>query len=248
MVLLTGDVLSVSKSIASALNFDMVRSELSPDGKLSAIRYLKQGLGDRATLAYVGDGINDAALFDEAHVGVSLDTLRHDDGTDKADVAVMSGEIRRLPALLRIAVAAWKAVLQNIVLCCAVKALLLILALCGAAPIAICAAADALCVVLTELTLVPDIGAITAGFITEWFSKPQSLHQIRLLRDAGVDFSSHEEKKDDRFAGMTFVLTGALQQFTRDEASALIESFGGKASSSVSKKTSYVADGEARLA
>lgn len=151
MVLLTGDVLSVSKSIASALNFDMVRSELSPDGKLSAIRYLKQGLGDRATLAYVGDGINDAALFDEAHVGVSLDTLRHDDGTDKADVAVMSGEIRRLPALLRIAVAAWKAVLQNIVLCCAVKALLLILALCGAAPIAICAAADALCVVLTAL-------------------------------------------------------------------------------------------------
>ncbi len=95
-----------------------------------------------------------------------------------------------------------------------------------------------------ELTLVPDIGAITAGFITEWFSKPQSLHQIRLLRDAGVDFSSHEEKKDDRFAGMTFVLTGALQQFTRDEASALIESFGGKASSSVSKKTSYVVAGE----
>ena len=95
-----------------------------------------------------------------------------------------------------------------------------------------------------ELTLVPDIGAITAGFITEWFSKPQSLHQIRLLRDAGVDFSSHEEKKDDRFAGMTFVLTGALQQFTRDEASALIESFGGKACSSVSKKTSYVVAGE----
>ena len=95
-----------------------------------------------------------------------------------------------------------------------------------------------------ELTRVPDIGAITAGFITEWFSKPQSQHQIRLLREAGVDFSSHEEKKDDRFAGMTFVLTGALERFTRDEASALIESFGGKASSSVSKKTSYVVAGE----
>lgn len=95
-----------------------------------------------------------------------------------------------------------------------------------------------------ELTLVPDIGAITANFITEWFSKPQSQHQIRLLREAGVDFSSHEEKKDDRFAGMTFVLTGALQNFTRDEASALIESYGGKASGSVSKKTSYVVAGE----
>ena len=95
-----------------------------------------------------------------------------------------------------------------------------------------------------ELTRVPDIGAITAGFITEWFSMPQSQHQIRLLREAGVDFASHEEKKDDRFVGLTFVLTGALERFTRDEASALIESFGGKASSSVSKKTSYVVAGE----
>ena len=95
-----------------------------------------------------------------------------------------------------------------------------------------------------ELTRVPDIGAITAGFITEWFSMPQSQHQIRLLREAGVDFASHEEKKDDRFAGLTFVLTGTLERFTRDDASALIESFGGKASSSVSKKTSYVVAGE----
>ena len=95
-----------------------------------------------------------------------------------------------------------------------------------------------------ELTRLPDIGAITAGFLTEWFQKPQSQHQIRLLREAGVDFSSHEEKKDDRFANLTFVLTGALQKFTRDEASALIESFGGKTSSSVSKKTSYVVAGE----
>ena len=59
-----------------------------------------------------------------------------------------------------------------------------------------------------------------------------------------MDFKSHEEKKDDRVAGMTFVLTGALSKFTRDEASAIIESYGGKASGSVSKKTSYVVAGE----
>ena len=59
-----------------------------------------------------------------------------------------------------------------------------------------------------------------------------------------MDFTSHEEKKDSRFAGLTFVLTGSLQRFTRDEASEIIESFGGKASSSVSKKTSYVVAGE----
>ncbi len=95
-----------------------------------------------------------------------------------------------------------------------------------------------------ELTLVPDIGGITADFIVNWFANPQSLDLIEKLRNAGVDFSSREEKKDDRFAGKTFVLTGALSRFTRDEASAIIESFGGKASGSVSKKTSYLVAGE----
>ena len=95
-----------------------------------------------------------------------------------------------------------------------------------------------------ELTAIPDIGGITAGFITEWFSLPQSMHLIGRLRAAGVDFTSHEDKKDDRFAGQTFVLTGTLSKYTRDEASAIIESFGGKASGSVSKKTSYVLAGE----
>ena len=59
-----------------------------------------------------------------------------------------------------------------------------------------------------------------------------------------MDFTSHEEKLDDRFAGLTFVLTGTLSRYTRDEASAIIERFGGKASGSVSKKTSYVLAGE----
>lgn len=95
-----------------------------------------------------------------------------------------------------------------------------------------------------ELTAIPDIGGITAGFITEWFLLPQSMHLIGRLRAAGVDFTSHEEKKDDRFAGQTFVLTGTLSKYTRDEASAIIESYGGKASGSVSKKTSFVLAGE----
>ena len=68
-----------------------------------------------------------------------------------------------------------------------------------------------------ELTQIPDIGEITAGFITEWFSLAQSKHQIERLRQAGVSFQSREERKDNRFAGLTFVLTGSLQQYTRDE-------------------------------
>ena len=151
MVMLTGDVISVSKNIAAALNFDMVRSELSPEGKLSALHFLMQGLGERGTLAYVGDGIHDAPLFDAAQVGIAMDALRFDDGVDKADVCVMSGEIRRLPQLQHIVATAWHAVRQNIILCYAVKALLLILAAFDAVPVSIAAASDALVTVLTAL-------------------------------------------------------------------------------------------------
>ena len=97
---------------------------------------------------------------------------------------------------------------------------------------------------LEELTNVHDIGAITADFLIEWFSLPQSQHQIKLLREAGVSFESTDTVKDARFTGMTFVLTGELSGYKRDEAAAIIESYRGKASSSVSKKTSYVLAGE----
>jgi len=95
-----------------------------------------------------------------------------------------------------------------------------------------------------ELTNIPDIGPITANYLAEWLSDPHSKHQIELLRQAGVSFESRETRLDDRFAGKTFVLTGALTSFSRDEATEIIESFGGKASGSVSKKTSYVVAGE----
>ncbi|MCD7755068.1 MAG: NAD-dependent DNA ligase LigA [Firmicutes bacterium] len=94
------------------------------------------------------------------------------------------------------------------------------------------------------LTLVPDVGGVTAGSIAQWFAQPQSQHMIQRLRDAGVNFQSKRSLADTRFAGMTFVLTGALTRFTRDEATEKIELFGGKASGSVSKKTTYVVAGE----
>ena len=96
-----------------------------------------------------------------------------------------------------------------------------------------------------ELMAIDDIGPVTARYIAAWFASPQSRHQIARLRDAGVSFESREEMTDARFAGKTFVLTGTLEGFTRDEASAIIERFGGKTSGSVSKKTSYVLAGEA---
>lgn len=95
-----------------------------------------------------------------------------------------------------------------------------------------------------ELTAISDIGEITAGFIYDWFRQEQSIRMIERLRAASVNFESTRVVSDARFAGMTFVLTGALSKFTREEATEKIELFGGKASGSVSKKTTYVVVGE----
>lgn len=95
-----------------------------------------------------------------------------------------------------------------------------------------------------ELTAIDDIGEVTAASIWQWFNQPQSKEILARLRQAGVNFESRQVVSDTRFAGMTFVLTGALTKFTRDEATEKIELFGGKASGSVSKKTTYVVVGE----
>ena len=95
-----------------------------------------------------------------------------------------------------------------------------------------------------DLQEVPDIGVVTAQSIANWFAQPQSVNMIEKLEKAGVNFESLRVIDDNRFAGMTFVLTGALSKFTRDEATERIELFGGKASGSVSKKTAYVVVGE----
>ena len=95
-----------------------------------------------------------------------------------------------------------------------------------------------------ELTNVPDVGAVTAANIWGWFHQEQSRHMIERLRSAGVNFESKRVVTDARFAGKTFVLTGALSKFTREEATEKIELLGGKASGSVSKKTSFVVVGE----
>ena len=97
---------------------------------------------------------------------------------------------------------------------------------------------------VAELTQVSDVGEVTARFIHDWFAQEQSRHMIQQLRAAGVNFESQWVVSDTRFAGMTFVLTGALSKFTRDEATEKIELFGGKAAGSVSKKTTYVVVGE----
>ena len=95
-----------------------------------------------------------------------------------------------------------------------------------------------------ELTAIDDVGGITAAYIRKWLENPQSKHLISRLKEAGVSMEAARQSAGEQFKGMTFVLTGALEKFTRDEAAALIEARGGKASGSVSKKTTYVVAGE----
>ena len=97
-----------------------------------------------------------------------------------------------------------------------------------------------------ELSMIDDVGMITAKSIYEFFRQPQTMDLIEKLKEAGVNTEVLEDDSnlDNRFYGETFVLTGSLTGFTRQEASDIIERFGGKVSGSVSKKTSYVLAGE----
>ena len=93
------------------------------------------------------------------------------------------------------------------------------------------------------LKTVPDVGPVTAQYLTDWFREPASQELLSRLRDAGVNMKSDLPPVGDRFAGLTFVLTGTLS-VPRETIAAEIESLGGKVSGSVSKKTSYVVAGE----
>ena len=105
---------------------------------------------------------------------------------------------------------------------------------------------DALCAAsVEELTAIPDVGEITARCIVSYLNQPQAKDLIARLKAAGVNMESTVQKVDDRFAGMTFVLTGTLSRLDRKTAEAEIALRGGKASGSVSKKTTYVVAGEA---
>ena len=99
---------------------------------------------------------------------------------------------------------------------------------------------------LESLCMKDDIGKIIAESIYKFFREEQTIDLINRLKEYGVNMEAQkEERTDDRFSGKTFVLTGSLEKYSREQASDIIEKFGGKTSGTVSKKTSYVLAGEA---
>lgn len=95
-----------------------------------------------------------------------------------------------------------------------------------------------------QLLQIPEIGPATAREIVEFFRREENRKVIQKMLNAGVTPIAERQKRSDAFAGLTFVFTGALQRFTREEAEALVRELGGKASGSVSRQTSYVVVGE----
>jgi DNA ligase (NAD+) len=99
-----------------------------------------------------------------------------------------------------------------------------------------------------DLMAIEGIGPNIAQAVVDWFERPANLKVLEKLRQAGVWPSSAEEQVEDErnkpLEGLTFVVTGTLPEFSRDEVSEYIESRGGKVTGSVSKKTSYVVHGE----
>ncbi|MCI9000710.1 MAG: NAD-dependent DNA ligase LigA [Clostridia bacterium] len=98
---------------------------------------------------------------------------------------------------------------------------------------------------IEELANLEDVGQIMAQSIYEFFKQDQTIDLIQKLRNANINMEEDQtDTNDQRFTGSTFVLTGSLENYTREQAGEIIENFGGKVSSSVSKKTTYVLAGE----
>ncbi len=97
---------------------------------------------------------------------------------------------------------------------------------------------------IDELVNINEIGQTTANSIIKYFELPQTKHYINRLKEAKINMKYINSLVDERFLGKTFVLTGTLPSISREEASKIIESYGGKTSSSVSKNTDFVLAGE----
>ena len=98
---------------------------------------------------------------------------------------------------------------------------------------------------IINLNSIDEVGEVIADSIYSFFRQEQTIDLIEKLKQANVNMNYlKEDSNDERFYGKIFVLTGSLEKYTRDEASEIIESFGGKTSGSVSKKTNFVLAGE----
>lgn len=132
LVLLTGDVLSVAKPLASKLNFDMLRAELKPSEKVSAVEFLMANRGDSTTLAFVGDGSSDEQIMSRVDVAIAVGALGSDTAFASADVLIMDRNIKKISEAIKLSRLSYHIALENMLAWLAVNALVIILGAVGA--------------------------------------------------------------------------------------------------------------------
>lgn len=131
LVLLTGDVLSVARPIASRLNFDMLRAELKPEEKAKAVGFLMKNKGSRSMIAFVGEGENSGRIMTGADVGIAMGSLGSDQAFAGADVLVMDRDIFKIPRTLVVSRTAYRTAWENLGAGIGINALLILLGVLG---------------------------------------------------------------------------------------------------------------------
>ncbi len=131
LVMLTGDKKATGEAIAARIGLSEVHTDLLPADKVTHLEALLQKQSERHTLAYVGDGINDAPVLARADIGIAMGGLGSDAAIEAADIVIMTDEPGKLPAAIRIAKRTMTIVRQNIVFALGVKILVLILSALG---------------------------------------------------------------------------------------------------------------------
>lgn len=131
LVMLTGDKKATGEAIAAKLGLDEVHTDLLPADKVTHLEDLLEKQSDRHTLAYVGDGINDAPVLARADIGIAMGGLGSDAAIEAADIVIMTDEPSKLPTAIRIAQKTMSIVRQNIVFALGIKVLVLILSAFG---------------------------------------------------------------------------------------------------------------------
>ena len=150
LVMLTGDVRSAAKTVASSLNFDMVKAELTLDGKITAVEYMLSKKAPDSCLAFVGDGVVDAPVMSHSDIGIALGAINDYSAIDTADVVLMDEDIRALPEARGLCRSVTDTAEQNILLSLAAKAILVVLGVFGVINIWIAALAE-LCVLAAAI-------------------------------------------------------------------------------------------------
>ena len=131
-VMLTGDRREVAQNVAQQLKLDDVKAELMPQGKVEAVEELLKAKNPKSTLAFVGDGINDAPVLSRADIGIAMGALGSDAAIEAADVVLMDDQPSKIAEAIRTSRKTMGIAMQNIVFALAVKAVVLAVTAFGA--------------------------------------------------------------------------------------------------------------------